>query len=176
MSAYEQAVTDSRDASRALTLLATEYNRDEQVQRAKFAAAQKIIAAAENGESAEVFAAGALYLDVRWGDPRFEGPGRFQTAEVNSAFESVIAALRTNDDVLLNYDGGVKRYEAWLSQNETWVGHYVSPAHGSLWFRVGLRRGWAADRPREYLMPPTEEDRLLCIQYLKAIQRRPELL
>lgn len=161
---------------KAIIQLDQQYRVDRAAMEAKQAAARKLVNAAESGESAEAFAAGALYLDIRWGDPRFKGPGHYDTPEVRSAFESVIEALRISNDILLTHDAAVKHYDSWLSQNETWTQHGYGPRHGSLWFHAGLKRGWAVDKPQGYAMPPTEDDRLLCIQYIKAIMRRPELL
>lgn len=178
MSIYSDAVELIAVNKASVERAKQKHAEEMQALEAQITSAQKIVNAAEAGESAEVFAAGALYLQINWGDPRYGAinTSHFFTPEVESAFDSLMAALRTNNALLLKNDAAVKHYDAWLSQNETWCEHGLGPRHGSLWFRAGLRPGWAADKPHEYVMPPTEEDRLLCIQYIKAIIRRPELL
>ena len=61
---------------------------------------------------------------------------------------------------------GIKSYDRWASQI-TNCEYGMGPSHGSIWFRIGLRRpGQAAAL--------TPEMRQACIRYLRALQADPK--
>lgn len=103
-------------------------------------------------------------LTVEWAVPRFDGARRRQTPEVASCFQDAIEDLRRGAPRLSRGYFGVKAYDRWDSQRHD-SGYGFGPSHGSIWFRIGLRR------PRQDL---TEAERLACVRWLRAVQADPD--
>lgn len=163
-SVYQQAVGDwvVARANREV-----ERSRHEEADRRladRIAEAERVMRIAE---SAGATVAGAYVtardlISVEWRRTR---DGRYErTGEVLSCFYDAIHDLRLGARSLQRQYLGVKAYSGWSSQREDHE-YGMGPAHGSIWFRIGLRH------PKDAL---DEEQRLDCIRWLQAVMADPE--
>lgn len=109
--------------------------------------------------------AGRALIEVRWDRGRGGGP-RLITAEVSSCFIDAVEDLRHGGPRLRERYFGVKAYDRWSSQRED-HSYGMGPAHGHIWFRIGLRH------PREDL---TTEQMQTAIRYLRAVLAHHEVI
>ena len=162
--AYQQAVEDWEEARAEREV---ERLRHEGVERRltdRLAEAERVMRIAE---SAGTSVAGAYVtardlISIEWRRAR---DGRYErTNEVMSCFYDAIHDLRHGARSLQSRYLGVKAYAGWSSQREDHE-YGMGPAHGSIWFRIGLQH------PKDAL---DEEQRLDCIRWLQAVMVDPE--
>lgn len=104
-------------------------------------------------------------LDIGWWSTRRHG-ARVSTPEVQSCFLDAIEDLRVGAPRLRRGYFGVKEYDGWASQRAD-CEYGMGPSHGSIWFRIGLRRRTE---------PLTEDEQLAAVRWLRTVQSNPELL
>ena len=134
---------------------------------------EQVIAVAEAGGPADAFLVARELISVRWarerdwegGHLREVGPRR-QTSEMRRQFDRAIEDLQAGCPVMRREYFGVKSYDQWPSQESNHT-YGFGPKHGAIWFSIGLRN------PTAEL---TDEQRIACVQWLRAIRENPELL
>lgn len=173
--AYSRAVTDwdrlraEREAERK------RHEAEDRRLTAALREAERVIGLAERiGEDvATAYVTARDLLTVEWAVPR-GGGARRQTPEVASCFRDAIEDLRRGGPALSRRYFGVKRYDRWDSQRHD-SEYGMGPAHGSIWFRIGLAGAYrfspALGGPRQDL---TEPERLACVRWLHAVQADPD--
>lgn len=112
--------------------------------------------------SAEDVRVGQEVLTVQWHHVTWKQP----PAEVHMQFAEAIRDLQDGCQQMKHRYFGIKSYDRWASQI-TNCEYGMGPSHGSIWFRIGLKRPTEA----ETLTPPTRQ---ACIRYLRAVQADPE--
>jgi len=134
---------------------------------------QHVIDVAEAGGPAEAFLVAREVLSIGWargrdwvgGHLQEVGPRR-QTSEVRRQFDAAIEDLQAGCPVMRREYFGVKSYDQWPSQESNHT-YGFGPKHGSIWFSIGLRNPTA---------DLSDEQRIACVQWLRAIRDNPELL
>ena len=173
MTAYADAVDRRNDLRAQREDLLKQYRIALASLDGRIAEQQELIDVAEAGGPAEAFLVAREVLSVRWaraqdwvnGHLQEVGPHR-QTIQVHRQIERAIEDLEAGCPAMRREYFGVKSYDQWPSQESNHP-YGFHPSHGGIWFSVGLRN------PRAEL---TDEQRIACVQWLRAIRENPELL
>lgn len=166
--AYGRATADWDWAREALRAERERHEREVQEIEQRLEEAERVMMLAETAgpEVAEAYEVAREVIDVVWAKKRFDNATRAgrRTPEVSTCFADAIADLRTGGARLAREYLGVKQYDRWDSQR-TDCDYGMAPRHGSIWFRIGLKK------PKEAL---TEKQRLACIRWLRAVESDPD--
>lgn len=172
MGAYTDAVT-ARDQVRADRERAVERHRRELAEMDRqIAYAQQVIDVAEAGGPAEAFMTARRLLRIEWARHRqpldrykLTGPRRV-SGVVLRQIDRAIADVQAGCPAMRREYFGVKEYSGFSDQ-ECDCRYGYGPSHGSIWFSIGLQN------PKVEL---SEDERIACVQWLRALRENPELL
>jgi hypothetical protein len=163
VSAYDDAIARRCELESESRVLQETYEAKEAAIDDAILATDKLIKAIEEGMAADDWQAARSIVAIEWDK-------KVTTGDVVQCFYDAVEFFRSPPPVgaLRSVYYGVKSYDRWPSQREDHQ-YGFGPKHGSIWFRIGLVNG---ERDREY----TEEERLACIRYLRAVMKSPSLV
>lgn len=164
---YDRAVTERNGIENAIREEQQRHSTRMRELGADLSYANRVIAAHESGlVTADDAAIAMRVLQVRWNFGFTNPPDRLLTNEVREQTQAVIRDLQEGAPGLADHYFGVKAYEGWTSQKVT-CAYGFGPSHGNVWFSIALAKA------KDSL---TEEERLACIRWLRAMLMHPDVI